>query len=106
MASPDLPTGSVRSGSTTGAFGRAVQGLVLERLAVGVVLIGLVDVVAAFAGATGAARVLALVVGAGVVVVTVVGWRRRWSDPAMWGAMLVAGAAAFTAFVAAVASGG
>jgi hypothetical protein len=106
MAAPDLPTSSGRSGSTAGAFGRAVQGLVLERFAVGVVLMGLVDLVAAFAEATGTARVLALVVGAGVVVVTVVGWRRRWSDSAMWAAMLVAGAAAFTAFVVAVASGG
>jgi hypothetical protein len=106
MASPEFPTRSDRSGSTAGAFGRMVQGMVLERFTIGVVLMGLVDIVAAFAEATGAARVLALVVGAGVVVVTIVGWRRRWPDPVMWGAMLVAAAAAFAAFVVAVTSGG
>jgi hypothetical protein len=102
MVSPENPTRPGDSDSTVGAFGRAVQGVVLERFTIGVVLMALVDLVAAFAEADGARRVLACVVGLGVLAVTATGWRRHWPDPVMWGAMLVAGAATFAAFVVAV----
>ena len=77
--------------------------MVLESVTVGVVLLGLVSVGAGLLEASGGARVLAVVVGLGVIAVTVSGWKRRWSDPVMWAAMLGCAAAAVAAFVVAVA---
>ena len=91
-----------REESTARAAGRALQGLVLERLTLGVVLLGIVVVAAGLLEAEGARRLLVVLAGVVVAAVPVLGWRRQWGDQAMWGAALVCTALGFAAFVAAV----
>lgn len=101
----DEPGSEAEQGSTLGAFGQMMQGVVLERLTIGVVLVGLVVVAAGLIEGTGIARLAAVVIGLGACALAVTGWRLRWRDARMWAAMLAAGAAELAAFALAVSSG-
>ncbi|WP_114423728.1 hypothetical protein [Nocardioides houyundeii] len=70
--------------STVTAAARALQGLVLERLAVGMVVIALALIVYGAVEGGGAARVFAVTVGVLGVVMPLAGWRLHWSDAVMW----------------------
>ncbi|MEI2712511.1 MAG: hypothetical protein V9G04_04235 [Nocardioides sp.] len=93
-----------REESTARAMGRAVQGVLLERVMVGVALMALVVVAAGFLEATGGVRLAVVGVGA----VSLLGWliwlRSRWSDPISWAFGLSALVAQMAAFFLAVTS--
>lgn len=84
--------------STLTAAARAVQGLVLERLAVGMVVIALALIAFGVIEVTGAARAVAVIVGFLGVVMPFAGWRRHWSDAVMWLVLLPLAVAIMVAF--------
>lgn len=71
-------------GSTAGTAARAIQGVMLERLAVGMVVIALALLVYGAVDGRGAARIAAVLVGLLGIGVPLAGWRLRWSDTLMW----------------------
>ncbi len=85
--------------STLTAAGKAIQGLVLEHLSQGMVVFALVLLGYGAIEATGAARVVAVSVGALGVVLPFVGWRRHWSDVSTWLLLLPMSVAIMGAFV-------
>lgn len=84
--------------STLEAAAKAIQGIVLERLAVGMVLIALVLILYGAVEATGAARVGAVTVGIAGVVMPLASWRLHWSDAAGWLTLLPLTVAILVAF--------
>ena len=78
-----------------------LQGVVLDRTALGVVLLGIVVVLAGLLEATGAARAVAIAVGALGALAVLVGWRRHWRDRVLWPVVLGAAVAELAAFVTA-----
>ena len=89
---------SESGGSTSGAAGRAIQGLLLERLAVGMVLAAFLLLAYGAVEGRGAARVAAVAVGALGISAPLAGWRLHWSDSAMWLVLLPTVVAIFVSF--------
>lgn len=89
--------------STAGQVGGLIQGVLLDRLMIGLVLMGLIDVVAAFSEASGVARVGVLLIGVVAIVVPVISWRAKWSDRLGWAVGLLLLVLVFAGFAWAVA---
>lgn len=82
MSTP-LPGGRPGA-STTAAAARAIQGVILERLAVGMVVIALALLVYGAVEGRGPARAVAVVVGVLGIAAPLAGWRLHWSDAVTW----------------------
>ena len=83
---PDNPDND--HGSAWGAAARAIQGFILDELATGTLLLGLVLMAYAAVETRGPVLVAGLLVGTASVVVPLISWHRRWSDRASWLGMI------------------
>jgi len=84
-------------GSTTAAV-RAIQGLVLERLTVGMVVIASALIVYGAVEGRGVARGVAVLVGVIGVAAPVASWRLHWADALTWLVLLPLIVAIFASF--------
>ena len=92
MSTPDS------GGSTTAAAARAIQGVVLERLAVGMVVIALALLVYGAVDGRGLARWAAVAVGVLGVAAPLASCRLHWSDAVSWPVLLSLVVAIFVSF--------
>lgn len=99
MTMPQPPRAPGRVRGVARGLGLVAQDWLLDELAFGVVLFGLIDLAVAVGGPGPVGRAVAAVVGGLAVVTPLVGYRRRWSVSTKWTVMPPLGATALATFL-------
>lgn len=88
--------------TTAAQIGKLTVGWMLDQLAIGMVMFGLVVIAAGLLSASGATRVTVVLVGVVGVVAPFIAWRRHWPDRLQWLAFVPLTVILFAAFFVAI----